>query len=339
VKGIWRFRDLLPETEYRITLGEGNTPLIEISRGIFLKDERVNPTGSFEDRFSAFFVSYLKSTGRERTVCNWDYDRIISLASYCARAGIKFYTKHTTMPLILLGAESSREDEDVLLKNLDLHVGEKTTTYEILLNSSFDSVILPVGSGSHLVMSVKAGIDLIERGEIDRLPRYYGAVPEKKRESVASYLIGHNYFGPELKKLMDDGFIKLIEVSEGDIISAQEDLGKEGVLASPSACISFAGREKVEGDDVVCVIAGDLKMENVSISETKLMILRHIYRKPTHGYALWKWLNGLKKITPQAVYQHLYELTERGYLRSVKKGEKEVYYITELGKSAIIDNS
>ncbi len=339
MKGIWRFGDFLPETRYRITLGEGNTPLIEISKGVFLKDERINPTGSFEDRFSAFFVSYLKSKGIEKTVCNWDYDRILSLASYCARAGIKFYTNQTGMSLVLLGAETSSKEEDALLKNLDLHVGEKTTMYEVLLNSYFDSVIMPVGSGSHLIMSVKAGIDLMERGEIDRLPQFYGAVPEKKKDSVASYLVGHNYFGHELKKLMDDGFVKLMQISEGEIITAQENLGREGILASPSACISYAGIEKVKGDDVVCIIAGDLKMEKASISETKLMILRYIYRRPAHGYALWKWLSGLKRITPQGVYQHLYELTEKGYLRSVKKEGREVYYITELGKSAIIENS
>ena len=338
MKGIWRFKDYLPETKYRITLGEGDTPLIEISKGVYLKDERINPTGSFEDRFSAFFVSHLKSIGRDRTVCNWDYDRIISLASYCARAGIKFYTRRTNMPLILLGAEPTKEKEDELLKNLELHVGEKTTVYEILTESFFDSIILPVGSGSHLVMSIRASIEMKERGEIERLPEFYGTVPEKK-ESVASYLVGHNYFSSELKKLIKDRLVKLIPISEGDIISAQERLGKEGFLASPSACISFAGINKAEGKDIVCIIAGDLKMEKVAIPETKMMILRYIYKNPSHGYAVWKWLKGFRKISPQAVYQHLNELTEQGYLISTKEEDREIYQITELGKSAIIENS
>src|SRR5690606_628266 len=58
--GMWRFRTFLPlgPDEQPVTLGEGDTPLLEIPRvasalnlgEILLKDESQNPTGSFKSR-------------------------------------------------------------------------------------------------------------------------------------------------------------------------------------------------------------------------------------------------------------------------------------------------
>jgi len=59
-RGIWRWAEILPvrKEEHRLTLGEGDTPMLPASRlgeslglrNLFIKDESSNPTGSFKAR-------------------------------------------------------------------------------------------------------------------------------------------------------------------------------------------------------------------------------------------------------------------------------------------------
>src|SRR5690349_9779235 len=59
--GLWRYAELLPVLPaHRVTLGEGATPLLaldrlsaEIGAEVWLKDEGLNPTGSFKARGAA----------------------------------------------------------------------------------------------------------------------------------------------------------------------------------------------------------------------------------------------------------------------------------------------
>src|SRR5258706_8747888 len=72
-RGLWRWRELLPlphELE-PVTLGEGDTPLLESERlarelGIarmLIKDEAVNPTGSFKARGMTAAVTMARHLG------------------------------------------------------------------------------------------------------------------------------------------------------------------------------------------------------------------------------------------------------------------------------------
>ncbi len=59
-EGIWRWHELLPvySGQYRITLGEGDTPLVQLPRtanrlgltNLYCKDESSNPAGTFSAR-------------------------------------------------------------------------------------------------------------------------------------------------------------------------------------------------------------------------------------------------------------------------------------------------
>ena len=60
---LWRYNAVLPNVKQSITLGEGHTPLIPIGENILLKDETVNPTGSFKDRGMALAVTMAKAQG------------------------------------------------------------------------------------------------------------------------------------------------------------------------------------------------------------------------------------------------------------------------------------
>ena len=95
---IWRWADQWdsPPMEARLTLGEGNTPLVRSRhigpaaglRNLFFKLETVTPTGSYKDRGSATLMSYLRSIGAGEAGEDSSGNAGASLAAYAARAGL-----------------------------------------------------------------------------------------------------------------------------------------------------------------------------------------------------------------------------------------------------------
>src|SRR5215471_381792 len=73
---LWRYREVLPvENDSNIlSLGEGMTPLMKADRlaaalgisNLFIKDEGVNPTGSFKARGMAVAISMAKELGARK---------------------------------------------------------------------------------------------------------------------------------------------------------------------------------------------------------------------------------------------------------------------------------
>jgi threonine synthase len=95
---IWRWPDLAAQVDVdaRITLGEGETPLVRSRRigpaagldRLFFKVESANPTGSYKDRFAAMAVSHMLASGRKRCVGTSSGNTGAALAAYCAAAGM-----------------------------------------------------------------------------------------------------------------------------------------------------------------------------------------------------------------------------------------------------------
>ena len=83
-----------PSTQ--ITLGEGNTPFIDLPyiadhlqiKRLTVKLEYQNPTGSFKDRGSSMLVSYLKEKGHTSIIEDSSGNAGASIAAYAAKAGI-----------------------------------------------------------------------------------------------------------------------------------------------------------------------------------------------------------------------------------------------------------
>jgi threonine synthase len=95
---IERYADHLPVTEAtpRITLNEGNTPLVKLPQvsaqvgcQVFAKYEGLNPTGSFKDRGMTMAVSKAVEEGAKAIICASTGNTSASAAAYAARAGIK----------------------------------------------------------------------------------------------------------------------------------------------------------------------------------------------------------------------------------------------------------
>src|ERR1700758_3887136 len=96
---IEHYREFLPFSASTpiVSLGEGNTPLIHcpqlsnrVSRGweVFVKNEGVNPTGSFKDRGMTVAVSKAAERGAKAIICASTGNTSASASAYAARAGI-----------------------------------------------------------------------------------------------------------------------------------------------------------------------------------------------------------------------------------------------------------
>ncbi|MCA1688614.1 MAG: threonine synthase [Actinobacteria bacterium] len=92
-QGIWRYRSFLPVAADPVTLGEGATPLLEARRldpsgGLMLKNETVNPTGSFKDRPVAVAATVARELGLSGLLCASTGNTGVAVAAYAARAGL-----------------------------------------------------------------------------------------------------------------------------------------------------------------------------------------------------------------------------------------------------------
>ncbi len=209
-KDLWRYREVLPlsaESEPP-TLGEGGTPLIPAyalaqslgmnPESVLVKDEALNPTGSFKARGMAVAVGMAKELGAQKLAVPSAGNAGGALAAYAARAGLE---AHVFMPqdvplanrleCELAGAhvtlvdglitdcarlvQEKKEKEgwfDVsTLKEPYRVEGKKTMGYEIAeqLNWALPDVILyPTGGGTGLIGMWKAFDEMEQLGWIER---------------------------------------------------------------------------------------------------------------------------------------------------------------------------
>jgi threonine synthase len=92
---MWRYAEVLP-SRAPVSLGEGMTPLISAARlgeklgleGLFVKDEGLNPTGSFKARGMSAAVSRAKELGAKALAAPTAGNAGGALAAYAAQAGI-----------------------------------------------------------------------------------------------------------------------------------------------------------------------------------------------------------------------------------------------------------
>lgn len=93
---LWRYREVLPGVE-PITLGEGFTPLLPSREfpNVWIKDEGLNPTGSFKARGITVAVSVAKALGLKKLAMPSAGNAGSALAAYAAAAGLE---AHIFMP-------------------------------------------------------------------------------------------------------------------------------------------------------------------------------------------------------------------------------------------------
>jgi threonine synthase len=93
---LWRYREVLPDVA-PITLGEGFTPLLPSREfpNVWIKDEGLNPTGSFKARGITVAVSVAKALGLKKLAMPSAGNAASALAAYAAASGIE---AHIFMP-------------------------------------------------------------------------------------------------------------------------------------------------------------------------------------------------------------------------------------------------
>jgi threonine synthase len=184
------YREYLPVSVSTsiVSLGEGNTPLIycpQLSKRVgracevFVKNEGVNPTGSFKDRGMTVAVSKAIERGAKALICASTGNTSASAAAYAARAGILCIVilpagKIATGKLLqafaygakIVAIDGSFDDALQIVRELgdghdfvivnsinpDRIAGQKTAAFEIVdvLGDAPDFHLLPVGNAGNI---------------------------------------------------------------------------------------------------------------------------------------------------------------------------------------------
>jgi threonine synthase len=89
---MWRYGEVLPGDE-PVTLGEGFTPMLTSRENpnLYIKDEGLNPTGSFKARGLCVAVTMARQYGLKKLAVPSAGNAASALAAYCAAAGIEAY--------------------------------------------------------------------------------------------------------------------------------------------------------------------------------------------------------------------------------------------------------
>lgn len=203
---MWRYKEFLPllNEEKKVTLGEGFTPILKVKKAaekygfshVSIKDEAMNPTGSFKARGLSMAIS--KANEFDITAC------IIptagnaggAMSAYCAKAGMKAMVVMPSITPDIFKKECSVHGAEVieldgLISECGKKVGEmkltsgafdvstmkepyrlegkKTMGYEIAEQCGWklpDMIIYPAGGGTGLIGIWKAFKEMKEMGWI-----------------------------------------------------------------------------------------------------------------------------------------------------------------------------
>jgi threonine synthase len=211
---IERYREFLPLSPATpvVSLGEGSTPLIHSPRlservghgcEVFVKNEGVNPTGSFKDRGMTVAVSNAIERGTTALICASTGNTSASAAAYAARAGISCVVvlpagKIATGKLLqafaygakIVAIDGNFDDALRIVRELgetgDFTIvnsinpnriaGQKTAAFEIVdeLGDAPDFHLLPVGNAGNITAYWAGYREYLARERSTKLPAMIG---------------------------------------------------------------------------------------------------------------------------------------------------------------------
>jgi len=194
-KSMWRYAAVLPDAE-PVTLGEGFTPLLPSRKfpHLLIKDDGLNPTGSFKARGMSVALTMLRHYGQKKLAAPSAGNAGGALAAYAAAAGLEAYVfmpndvpianhleveasgAHLTLLDGLISdcgrmvAERKEKEGwfDVSTLKEPFRVeGKKTMGYEVAEQMGWslpDAIIYPTGGGVGLIGMWKAFEEIEELG-------------------------------------------------------------------------------------------------------------------------------------------------------------------------------
>jgi threonine synthase len=161
--------------------------------------------------------------------------------------------------------------------NPDRLEGQKTCAFEIcdVLQGAPDLHLMPVGNAGNITSHWKGYTEEREAAAIDHLPRMFGfqaegaapivrGAPVDEPTTVASAIrIGNPASWQSAVAAAEESEGEIMAVSDQEILSAYDDLAREGLFCEPASAASVAGLRllwrtgRVErGQVVVCVLTG-----------------------------------------------------------------------------------
>ncbi len=235
--GMWRFREFLPIRPFEepVSLGEGDTPLLKLSRTatrlgvphLLLKDEGTNPTGSFKARGLSAAMTRACAAGARRFTLPTAGNAGVAASAYAARAGaeVRVFAPDVTPPTLLSqirafggelvlirghigdcgkasrawAAESGAVDLSTLREPYRIE-GKKTLGLELALQLAWkmpDVILYPTGGGTGLIGMWKAFLELKEHGWVEGdLPRFYSVQSSGCAPIVKAFAAGADHAEP-----------------------------------------------------------------------------------------------------------------------------------------------
>ena len=233
---VWRYADLLPASPDGLDLGAGFTPLVRAERlgaelglrDLWVKNDTLNPTGSFKDRVVTVALARARELGFKVAACASTGNLANSVAAHAARAGMRHivfipsdlesgkvaasgvYGEHlvsvkgTYDEVNRLCAELASDHPTWAFVNVNLRTyyaeGSKTLAFETAEQLGWhapDHVIVPIASGSQLAKVAKgfkelATVGLIEETEV----RISGAQAVGCSPVETAFREGHDFVRP-----------------------------------------------------------------------------------------------------------------------------------------------
>ena len=274
---LWRYRDLLPlerqDGDSLVSLGEGMTPLLRARnlgdelglRNLYLKNDTVNPTGSFKDRVVTVALNWARQHGFQTIACASTGNLANAVAAYAAHARMRalVFIPADLEPAKIAGTAIFRPtivavdgtyDEvnrlcseladatDWAFCNINVRPfyseGSKTLTFETAEQLGWrlpDEIVIPVASGCQFVKHRKAVAELVELGLVDRgsrVPRMTGAQADGCAPVATAFARGRDAVEPVRPRTIARS-IAIGNPSDGaDVLRIARDTG--GVVASVS---------------------------------------------------------------------------------------------------------
>ncbi|MFE7124070.1 threonine synthase [Streptomyces sp. NPDC057617] len=220
LNSLWRYEEALPLAAPALSLGEGRTPLVELTPSVSAKLDFLMPTLSFKDRGAVMLAELARRLEPERVVADSSGNAGTAVAAYCARAGLPctVFVQEATSPkkteqIRAHGARLERVPGDREATALAAraaagepgtfyasHVynpyflhGTKTYVYELwedLGGRLPEAIAVPVGNGTLLLGAALAIAELYGHGLIAERPALIAVQAEAVSPLAAAFHAG-----------------------------------------------------------------------------------------------------------------------------------------------------
>ena len=294
VWSLWRYRALLPLPPgvAPVSLGEGMTPLVPTTldgRTVHFKLEFVGPTGSYKDRGVTTLVSGLRAIGVSEVIEDSAGNAGTAVAAYAAAAGLpaRIFVPDYASPakkaqirvygaklVEVSGGRAATTDAAIEAATTSMYAshawhplftsGLRTAAWEVweqLGGRAPDACVVPIGQGGLYLGLAQGFKDLLDAGEIERLPRLWGVQPAAIAPVVLAWQAGRSDVpavpegdtiaegirirqpvrGARLLAVARETGGGFVAVDDPAIARARADLAGVGLFVEPTSAAVLAG--------------------------------------------------------------------------------------------------